>query len=111
MCCRNDTPSGSGGLGSMRTTHGCDQKSMVASRSMDLYHPHMETTFAYPSAITDTRAVTLELSESQWRALREVEPDAIGWLHAQVRNRLASRTELSARPGVQPVDAAATDEY
>lgn len=28
------------------------------------------------------------LSETDWRALREVEPDAVGWLHRQIRERI-----------------------
>jgi len=71
----------------------------------------METPFAYPTAIADTRAVTLELSETQWRALREVEPDAIGWLHAQVRNRLASQSGRSDGPAAQSADVSHPEEY
>ena len=38
---------------------------------------------------TDTsRTLTVVLSESDWQALRAVEPDAVGWLHAQIRQRL-----------------------
>ena len=39
----------------------------------------------------ETRTVTLVLSESEWRALREVEPDSVGWLQSQIRTRLAAR--------------------
>jgi hypothetical protein len=95
----------------MRTAHGCNQKSMFASRVARSYHPDMETTFAYPTAIADTRTVTLELSETQWLALRAVEPDAVGWLHAQVRNRLASSAERQGRQVAQPADTSQTDEY
>ena len=38
----------------------------------------------------DSRTLTLVLSESDWRALRRVEPDAIGWLHERIRERLGS---------------------
>jgi hypothetical protein len=37
-----------------------------------------------------TRTLTLVLPEADWRALREAEPDAIGWLRAQIQNRLAA---------------------
>ena len=40
---------------------------------------------------TDTsRTLTVVLSESDWQALRAVEPDAVGWLHAQIRQRLGT---------------------
>jgi hypothetical protein len=36
-----------------------------------------------------TRTLTLVLPEADWKALRAAEPDAIGWLRAQIENRLA----------------------
>lgn len=36
----------------------------------------------------ETRTLTVVLPESEWRALREVEPDALAWLQRQIRNRL-----------------------
>jgi len=38
-----------------------------------------------------TRTLTLVLPEADWKALREAEPDAIGWLRTQIQNRLAAR--------------------
>jgi hypothetical protein len=35
-----------------------------------------------------TRTLTIVLPESEWQALRTAEPDAIGWLQAQIRQRL-----------------------
>ena len=41
-----------------------------------------------------TRTLTLVLPESDWRALRAVEPDAVKWLQGQIRERLSeTRTE------------------
>jgi hypothetical protein len=37
-----------------------------------------------------TRTLTIVLPESDWRALRAAEPDAVGWLYARIRERLAS---------------------
>jgi hypothetical protein len=37
-----------------------------------------------------TRTLTLVLPEADWKALRAAEPDAIGWLRAQIENRLAA---------------------
>lgn len=39
---------------------------------------------------TATRTLTLVLPESDWKALRAAEPDAIGWLRAQIEQRLSS---------------------
>lgn len=63
-----------------------------------------------------TRTLTLVLPESDWKALRAAEPDAIGWLRAQIQNRLSdSSTPWSSR--CNPEGAAAEslwsneDEY
>jgi hypothetical protein len=45
-----------------------------------------------------SRTLTVVLSESDWRALREVEPDAVGWLQERIRERLGT-----AAPDQQPV--------
>jgi len=53
-----------------------------------------------------TRTLTIELPESEWAALRTVEPDAIGWLQGRIRERLhasgesepVSRFETAGRP-------------
>jgi hypothetical protein len=37
-----------------------------------------------------TRTLTIVLPEADWRALRAAEPDAIGWLQARIRERLAA---------------------
>jgi hypothetical protein len=59
--------------------------------------------------IRDTRTLTLELTESDWRALRDIEPDAVGWLQLQIRNRLvaAPRADTNAAP----VEWLSGDEY
>ena len=53
--------------------------------------------------LAQTRTLTLVLPESEWRALRDIEPDAVAWLQSQIRRRL-----LPAEPAARP---AATDEY
>ena len=40
------------------------------------------------AGVVTTRTLTIVLPESEWQALRTAEPDAIGWLQAQIRNRL-----------------------
>ena len=57
----------------------------------------------------DTRTLTIVLPEADWRALRAQEPDAIAWLHAQIRRRLDA-TAISQRPGSSP-SAATADSW
>ena len=42
-----------------------------------------------------TRTLTIELPESEWAALRSVEPDAIGWLQGRIRERLQASGEAA----------------
>ena len=42
-----------------------------------------------------TRTLTIVLPESDWQALRTAEPDAIGWLQAQIRQRLGETVQPS----------------
>ena len=55
-----------------------------------------------------SRTLTVVLSETEWRALREAEPDAVGWMQDRIRERLqsagaaevkASGTEFPAAAG------------
>ena len=48
-----------------------------------------------------SRTLTVVLPESDWQALRAVEPDAVGWLHERIRERLGS-CGPGAAPGVSP---------
>ena len=40
------------------------------------------------AGVVTTRTLTIVLPDSEWQALRTAEPDAIGWLQAQIRRRL-----------------------
>lgn len=57
-----------------------------------------------------TRTLTVVLPEAEWRALLDVEPNAVAWLHEQVRSRL-----IAAGPAVPPQAPSpgdyADDEY
>ena len=60
-----------------------------------------------------TRTLTIVLPESDLRALRTAEPDAIGWLQGQIRQRLASDgvpNQTSPAPA-QAETAWGTDDY
>jgi hypothetical protein len=59
------------------------------------------------AGIIATRTLTIVLPESEWQALRTAEPDAIGWLQAQIKQRLGDAA-ASAR-GKDP--AWADDDY
>lgn len=50
----------------------------------------------------ETRTLTIVLPEAEWRALRAQEPDAIGWLQTQIKNRLSA--------GSQPESGASASE-
>lgn len=63
-----------------------------------------------------SRTLTVVLSEHEWRALREVEPDAVGWLQQRIRERLDSAGYDGASGAPEPVSVAAAscwgdDEY
>lgn len=61
-----------------------------------------------------TRTLTLVLPEAEWRALRAIEPDAVGWLQLQIRNRLTGAPSEAARQAAarRPAeDAFSDDEY
>jgi hypothetical protein len=51
---------------------------------MALYHFLM----SHLRSSAQFRPLTVVLSESEWQALRAVEPDAVGWLQKQIRQRL-----------------------
>lgn len=71
----------------MRAAHGSDQISMVVARRRGAYHRRMHSHIA----TEDTRTLTVVLPEADWRALRQAEPDAVGWIQQQIRTRLSSR--------------------
>lgn len=47
------------------------------------YHRRMPT----PES-ANTRTLALVLNESDWHALRELEPDTVSWLQSRIRERL-----------------------
>ena len=57
-----------------------------------------------------TRTLTLVLPESDWKALRAAEPDAIGWLRAQIQNRLAAPSAPWSS-GSNPAAASTADTW
>jgi hypothetical protein len=44
-----------------------------------------------------SRTLTVVLSENEWRAFRNVEPDAVGWLQERIRERLVSAGQPDAK--------------
>jgi hypothetical protein len=90
----------------MRLAHGYDAKSMVVFDGRDPYDRAM-----LQSALQETRTLTLVLPEAEWRALRDAEPDALGWLQRQIRNRL-SAVELPQPESTSKASTYSTeDEY
>jgi hypothetical protein len=87
----------------MRTTHASNAKVMGRAHRSSPYHRRMLNADAAYS-----RTLTLVLSENDWRALREAEPDAVAWLQEQIRHRLAAADAPTPRPSVY---AFYDDEY
>jgi hypothetical protein len=58
-----------------------------------------------------TRTLTLVIPESDWHALRAAEPDAIGWLHSCIRERLAVPAGVEATSRYSPPSAATADSW
>jgi hypothetical protein len=59
-----------------------------------------------------TRTLTIVLPESEWQALRTAEPDAIGWLQAQIRQRLGEKNGNGRFAGASgPAADTWTDDY
>jgi hypothetical protein len=88
----------------MRRRHGRHEQTMQDTPQPASYHQAMINAEGAP-----TRTLTIVLPESDWRALRAAEPDAVAWLQARIRERLAS-------PGPQsrtytPPAAGATDTF
>lgn len=80
------------------------------ARKRGPYHQSMINAEGAP-----TRTLTIVLPESDWRALRAAEPDAVAWLHARIRERLASpdaSPSSYAPPAAAPADTFwGEDEY
>jgi hypothetical protein len=58
--------------------------------------------------------LTVVLPESDWQALRAVEPDAVGWLHEQIRERIGTAAPDQSAPSHPPSSAPdgwSHDEY
>ena len=65
----------------------------------------------YRTDIQYTRTLTLVLPETEWRALRDAEPDAVGWLRRQIRDRLTPAAESRRLQSIRSEDAAWDEEY
>jgi len=57
-----------------------------------------------------SRSLTVVLSESEWRALRDVEPDAVGWLQDRIRERLGSAGPSDVKASGMKFPTVATEE-
>jgi hypothetical protein len=64
-----------------------------------------------PIETVETRTLTIVLPEAEWRALRAQEPDAIGWLQAQIKTRLEGASSQRAATGASSPQADSWDDY
>ena len=95
----------------MQPAHRCHVKVLRDAHDSGSYDPiTMNLTEAGTSA---TRTLTIVLPESEWQALRTAEPDAIGWLQAQIRQRLGEKSGLPRHtgPSGSTADSWADDDY
>jgi hypothetical protein len=60
---------------------------------------------------TSTRTLTIVLPEAEWQALRTAEPDAIGWLQAQIRQRLGEKGPSHPGAAGSTSESWADDDY
>ena len=58
-----------------------------------------------------TRTLTIVLPEAEWQALRTAEPDAIGWLQAQIRQRLGDKSQAARGASGATSESWADDDY
>ena len=65
-----------------------------------------------------SRTLTVVLSENEWRAFRDVEPDAVGWLQDRIRERIVSAERPESKPAATSFPTSVTaascwgdDEY
>ena len=77
---------------------------MRDAHAADPYHAGMMT-----NEVPATRTLTLVLPEAEWRALRDIEPDALGWLQQRIRERLAAPATRSGASAAAPADV--WDDY
>jgi hypothetical protein len=79
----------------MSGTHGFHEIFMRVMHEAGRYHSAM----THLRSSANSRTLTVVLSEADWQALRAVEPDAVGWLHARIRERLgAAAAQESGTP-------------
>ena len=74
----------------MRRAHACHSQSMRVTHGRTCYDASMTITDA-------TRTLALELPETEWQALRALEPDAVAWLRTLIHTRVTAgeqRTEV-----------------
>ena len=88
----------------MRDAHRCHVKVLRTRMTTETYHS-ISWTSRRRAALT-TRTLTIVLPESEWQALRTAEPDAIGWLQAQIRRRLGDEQTPKRQQ-----DDSVSDEY
>lgn len=96
---------------SMREAHRSHVKVMRDALRRGSYDPI--TMNLSEAGTTSTRTLTIVLPEAEWQALRTAEPDAIGWLQAQIRQRLGEKSgapRYGAASG-SSAESWADDEY
>jgi hypothetical protein len=94
---------------SMHNVHGMNAKvrdDRMANSAYDLCAMNDQKGYV-------TRTLTIVLPEPEWQALRSAEPDAIGWLHDRIKERLSTSdvTGLEQMTAVAEERWSGRDEY
>ena len=88
----------------MSGTHGNHRKVVRDAHARAHYHPPM----MHPHT-ESTRTLALELPETEWRALRSIEPNAVSWLQDVIKARITQ--PRAAAPAPAAGDVWWGDEY
>ena len=94
---------------SMREAHRSHVKVMRDALRRGSYDPI--TMNLSEAGTTSTRTLTIVLPEAEWQALRTAEPDAIGWLQAQIRQRLGEKAPGQRGAAGTTSESWADDDY
>jgi hypothetical protein len=78
--------------------HLFDESQLSKKCARDVFGPGFIIDDMTSTQKAETRTLTVVLNEADWRAFRAVEPDAVGWLHQRIQERLAPMRAAGQAP-------------
>jgi hypothetical protein len=109
---RQEVPTGheAGGRRHATPTHARYAWRVCATYARHAWHLALSCISMMHNEVAETRTLAIVLPEAEWRALRAQEPDAIGWIQAQIKSRIEG---ASAQRNTAPasVPAETWDDY